>query len=147
MPVKKMLVPTDFSVGSNHALKYAVGIAQSMKTAVHLVHVVESVVYFSDSVRMKHGYDELSNELETHARKNLERLGRKLTRSKVRHTETVLHGKAAEEILAYANRCRCDMICIANHGRGNIENMIFGSTTEKVLRKASCPVLVVRIHE
>jgi nucleotide-binding universal stress UspA family protein len=39
------------------------------------------------------------------------------------------------------------MICISTHGQGNIENLLFGSTTEKVLRKAECPVLTVRTKD
>ena len=57
------------------------------------------------------------------------------------------HGKAYKEILDYAAKNHIDMICIAIHGSSNLENLLFGSTTEKVLRKANCPVLTVRIKD
>jgi nucleotide-binding universal stress UspA family protein len=143
--IKKILVPTDFSEGCMFALNYAVGIAASLKSDIHIVHVIEPIVFSSDIVMTNYGFDELSNELEIYAKSDFEKIIKSLEGKNVKFTTKMLHGKAYEEILDYADKNRVDMICIATHGHGNLESLLFGSTTEKVLRKATCPVLVVRI--
>jgi nucleotide-binding universal stress UspA family protein len=143
--IKNILVPTDFSDGFIHSLNYAVEIAKSMESELHIIHVIEPIVFSTDIVITKYGFDELPNELEIYAKKDLEKITNVLIEKEVTFTTKVLHGKAYEEILDYAKKNHIDMICIATHGHGNLENLLFGSTTEKVLRKADCPVLVVRL--
>ncbi len=62
-------------------------------------------------------------------------------------TATIAHGKASDCITSYAMDNNADVICIATHGRGGFEHFLFGSTTERVLRKAHCPVFVVKIQK
>jgi len=143
--IKNILVPTDFSETFNHTLNYAVEIAKSMDATLHIIHVIEPIVFSSDIVMTKYGLDELRNELEIYAKKDLEKITALLNEKEVPFITEVLNGKANEEILNYADRNHIDMICIATHGQGHFENFLFGSTTEKVLRKANCPVLAVRI--
>jgi len=143
--MKNILVPTDFSKGFQKTLDYAVELAKSLKTELHIVHVIEPMVFFSDVVTNKFGFNELPNELELIAEKDIEKISKNLIERDVTFSTTILHGKASDEILDYAVKNHIDMICIATHGQGNIENLLFGSTTEKVLRKAQCPVLSVRI--
>jgi nucleotide-binding universal stress UspA family protein len=142
--IKNILVPTDFSDGCADALNYAVQISAATGARLHIVHAIEPIVFSSDIVMTKYGFDELSNELEIFAKKDFEKLTKKLTDRNVAFQTKLLHGKAFEKILEYAQGNRIDMICIASHGRGNFEKLFFGSTTEKVLRKSQCPVLVVR---
>ena len=143
--IKNILVPTDFSDGCMFALNYAVGIAKSLNSNLHIVHVIEPIVFSSDIVLTKYGFDELSNELEIYAKKDFGKIAASLKGKNVPFVTKVLHGKAYVKILEYADKHHIDIICIATHGHGNLENLLFGSTTEKVLRKAMCPVLVVRI--
>ena len=145
--IKNILVPTDFSKRFTHTLNYAVEIAKSMKSVLHIIHVIEPIVFSSDIVVTNLGLDELPNELEILAKKDFEKITGSLIKKDVKYLTKVLHGTASEEILEYAGKNHIDLICIATHGRGNFENLLFGSTTEKVLRKASCPVLSVRIKE
>jgi nucleotide-binding universal stress UspA family protein len=147
MKIKNILVPTDFSAGCAHTMKYAIEIARSMGSTLHIIHVIEPIVFSSEMVMTKYGIDELPNELEIYAKKDLAKLTKALEEKEIRFTAKVLHGQAYEEILDYAEKHHMDMICIATHGHGNLENMLFGSTTEKVLRKAHCPVLAVRITD
>jgi nucleotide-binding universal stress UspA family protein len=55
-------------------------------------------------------------------------------------------GRAAEEILAEAEASRCDLIALGTHGRTGLSRLLMGSTAEAVLRRAGCPVLVVKAH-
>jgi nucleotide-binding universal stress UspA family protein len=147
MKMKNILVPTDFSKGFQRTLDYAVEIAKCMKIELHIVHVIEPMVFFSDVVTTKFGLQDLPNELELLANIDIEKISKNLIERDVTFSTTILHGKASEEILDYADKNHIDMICIATHGQGNIENILFGSTSEKVIRKAHCPVLSVRISE
>lgn len=143
--IKNILVPTDFSEGFKHTLDYAVEIAKSMESAIHIIHVIEPIVFASDFVMTKFGIDELPNELELYAKKDIEKIETMMKEKEVKFTTKLLHGKAYQEILDYADKNHIDMICIATHSQGNLENLLFGSTTEKVLRKANCPVLTVKV--
>lgn len=145
--MKNILVPTDFSKGSVLTLDHAVEIVKAIKAELHIVHVIEPMIFFSDVVNTKYGLKELPNELELLAQKDIEKISKNLIDRDVTFSTAILHGKASEEILEYADKNHIDMICIATHGQGNIENLLFGSTAEKVLRKALCPVLSVRVKE
>lgn len=145
--IKNILVPTDFSDGFIHTLNYAVEIAKSMNSELHILHVIEPIIFSSDIVVTKYGFDELPNELEIYAKRDLDKIAKILTEKEVIFSIKVLHGKASESILDYAKKNHIDMICIGTHGHGNFEDLLFGSTAEKVLRKANCPVLAVRIKE
>ncbi|MGA2296442.1 MAG: universal stress protein [FCB group bacterium] len=145
--IKNILLPTDFSEGFIHTLNYAVEIARAMESELHIIHVIEPFVFQSDVVMTKYGFDELQNELEIYAKKDIEKIVKTLKEKEVKFSTKVLRGKAYEEILDYAKKNHIDMICIAIHGSSNLENLLFGSTTEKVLRKANCPVLTVRIKD
>jgi len=145
--IKNILVPTDFSEGFFHTLNYAVEIAKSLESALHIIHVIEPIVFATDIVKTKYGLDELPHELEIIAKKDLEKIEVILTEKKITFMTNVLHGKPYKEILSYADKNHIDMICISTRGQGNLENLLYGSTTDKVLRKANCPVLAVKLKD
>jgi nucleotide-binding universal stress UspA family protein len=145
--IKNILVPTDFSKGFINTLNYAIEFAKSMHATLHIIHVIEPIVFSSEVIITKYGFDEIPNELEIYAKKDLEKIATILNDKEITFTSQVLHGKAYEEILDYAKKHHIDIICISIHGQSNLENLIFGSTTEKVVRKADCPVLVVRLNK
>jgi len=145
--IKNILVPTDFSEGFLHTLNYAVEFAKSLNAELHIIHVIEPLMFASDIVMTKFGFDELPNELEIYSKKDIDKIADLLVEKDVKFTTKVLHGKASEEILHYAGKNHIDLICIATHGQGNFESLLFGSTTEKVLRKSRCPVLTVRVRD
>src|SRR5690606_34417041 len=59
----------------------------------------------------------------------------------------VKDGSAELEILKVADEVACDLIILSTHGRTGVERLLLGSTAEKVVRRAGCPILVVRPHE
>ena len=147
MKFNNILVPTDFSKSFFYALNYAVEIAKSMDAELHIIHVIEPVVFSPDIVVNNYSFDELPAQMESLTKKDLDKISKMLQEEEVRFLTKVLHGKPSEEILSYAKKNQIDMICIATHGNGLFENFLFGSTTEKVLRKSNCPVLSVRVKE
>lgn len=140
-----ILVPTDFSDQSNNALNQAKELARSTGAVLHLVHVVEPAVYPADWGYSQVGFVDLEQELRAAADKELDKLVETLRAEGFTVHKVVLSGRASDELINYAAEQKIDLISIATHGRSGIEHLLFGSTTERVLRKAPCPVLTVRI--
>jgi nucleotide-binding universal stress UspA family protein len=145
--LKRILLPTDFSESANHALRYGISFAREYKAELILLHVVEtlSVGYASDlfPVPMAEVLDEISG----YARGEIAKLTTQARERGVTAREAVLQGKPAAEIIRYAREEAVDMIVLGTHGRGVLDHALFGSTTERVVRKAPCPVLTCRLAE
>jgi len=145
--LKKILVPTDFSESARHALKYAASFAQEYESEITMLHVVEIVAvgYASDlfPVPMAEAFQEIS----AYARSELTKLAAEIRGRGIVVNEVVVQGKPATEILRVAKEQTIDMIVLGTHGKGVLDQALFGSTTERVVRKAPCPVLTCRPAE
>jgi nucleotide-binding universal stress UspA family protein len=141
--IKSILVPLDFSPPSKKALGYAVAVARQFKAKLTLLHVVEPVATpdFAASFPLLMEDDDLMA-----AAKN--ELGRvvKATRVPRGMVEKILvrFGRSFHEIADAARTRRADLIIISTHGYTGLKHAVLGSTTERVVRHAPCPVLVVR---
>ena len=142
--IESILIPTDFSLHADDALGYAKALATPLNAVLHLVHVIEPVVYPVDWGYSGVGFIDVENEYTTAAEKEIDSAVKKLVSEGYTVKTSILHGRASEQILNYADENKISLICIATHGRGGFEHFLFGSTTEKVLRKSNCPVFVVR---
>jgi universal stress protein A len=142
-----ILVPIDFSNHSKNALKYAISFAQQFKASIDLIYVVEPTVYPADFSFGQIGFPNVEEELKVHGNEELEHLIKKEIGGKVIARKIVRMGKPFYEINQYAQERDIDLIIIATHGHSGMEQILFGSTAEKVVRKAPCPVLVVRTGE
>jgi nucleotide-binding universal stress UspA family protein len=148
-PIKlqRILVPIDFSDHSKNALKYAISFAQQFKASIDLIYVVEPTIYPADFSFGQIGFPNVEEELQVHGNEELENLIKKEISGKVVSRKAVRTGKPFYEINQYAQERDIDLIIIATHGHSGMEHILFGSTAEKVVRKAPCPVLVVRVGE
>ncbi len=148
-PIKlqRILVPIDFSDHSMNALKYAVSFAQQFKASIDLIYVIEPAVYPADFSFGQIGFPDVEEELNTHVNDELENIIKKDIHGKVISHKAVRTGKPFYEINQYARERDMDIIIIATHGHTGMEHILFGSTAEKVVRRAPCPVLVVRSGE
>lgn len=144
---KNILVPTDFSDGSENALEHAIDIAKSMGATIHLVNVIQPVVYPTGIEIAHESLLNLEKDLEDNARRQLERIEQRLDNDKINYSCSILTGRADEQIIEYANSENIDLIVIATHGSSGFEHFLFGSTTEKVIRKTKCPILVVHYNK
>lgn len=142
-----ILVPIDFSDGSDKALEYAKQICDKQNVVLHLLHSVEPAVYPADWSYSRVNFAQLETELLATSTKELEVIANNLRSEGFTVSTEVTTGKGSEVILAYSKAKNVDLICISTHGRSGFEHFLFGSTTEKVLRQAECPVLVVRIKQ
>ncbi len=140
--VKRILAPTDFSEYSAGALDYACSLADLFDAELHLLHVLElhasSTPVFAGGLAL----NPLVRESREAAEKALLQVasGRKAVRA------TVI-GPPFLEILRYANDNAIDLIVMGTHGRSGLAHVLVGSVAERVVRKASCPVLTVRHPE
>ena len=142
----RILVPIDFSEHSRHALSYALSVAKQFHSDLLLVYVVETTVYPAEfgfgQVALPSA--QIEEEFMQRGKRELDKLVRSDIKNQVECRTFVVEGKPAQEILTIAQKEEVDMIVIATHGHTGVEHLLFGSTTEKVVRKAPCPVLVVR---
>jgi len=145
--LKRILVPTDFSDSARHALSYGVSFAQEYGAEILLLHVVENLTvgYASDlfPVPMAEVYEEISG----YAKAELAKLGAEVRAKGVTVRELVAQGKPSAEILRIAREETVDIVVLGTHGKGLLDRSLFGSTTERVVRKAPCPVLTCRHPE
>jgi nucleotide-binding universal stress UspA family protein len=145
--LKRILVPIDFSEHSKNALKYAVPFAKQFKAEIILVYVVEPAIYPADFSFGQFGFPDAEDEFRAKGEEELAALVEKEIKKEVRARRQVRTGRAFVEILKAAHEEEVDLIIIATHGHSDVEHMLFGSTAEKVVRKAPCPVLSLRPDE
>lgn len=145
--LKKILVPIDFSDYSKNALKYAVPFAKQFGAEIILVYVVEPTIYPADFSFGQVGFPSIEEEIYKRGKTELEKLSEKEIQGIVQARTRVETGKPFVEINRVAKEEEVDLIIIATHGHTGVEHILFGSTAEKVVRKAPCPVLSVRTPE
>jgi nucleotide-binding universal stress UspA family protein len=143
--VSSLLVPTDFSENADQALGMAKEIARGTNAALHIVHIVEPVVYPADWSYAQVGFADIEQELFQNAETELAKKAEALKAEGFTVVTSVRRGRASDEICGYAKDNGISIISIGTHGRSGLEHFLFGSTTERVLRKAPCPVLSVRL--
>lgn len=139
--VKNILVPTDFSERSQDALAYAENIAELTGARLSLISVVEPVVLpvplttlAIENDRLVAATDKRLKELAAEHGIDPQMLDRTV----------VSEGAAWDEIVRAARNLKCDLIVIATHGHTGVAHAFLGSTAERVIRHAHCPVIVVR---
>ena len=141
--VERILVPIDFSEHSKKALEYAVPFARQFGASLELLYVVEPTIYPADFSFGQVGFPNVEEELRTRGHHELGTLIAKTIGGRVKARASVRTGKAFFEIAQFAQEQGIDLIIIATHGHTGMEHVLFGSTAEKVIRHAPCPVLVV----
>ena len=144
MKVERILFPTDFSDGSANALTYAVDLAKHYNAKLYVLHVVYDIQRAA-GLNIPHiSSDELYNGLNDWAVKELEKSCIEETRSLSGVEKVVVQGIPYEEIINFVTKEEIDMVVIGTYGRSGLDRFIFGSTAERVVRRAPCAVLTVR---
>jgi nucleotide-binding universal stress UspA family protein len=142
--INKVLVPIDFSDYSKSSLKYAVNFAQHFNASLILVYVVEPVIYPPDFSMGQIAIPTPGLEMDKRASEELDKLAEQDIPSGLKVKKIIKTGKPFVEIIETAAEEDVDIIIIATHGHTGVEHILFGSTAEKVVRKAPCPVLTLR---
>ncbi len=147
MKIERILFPIDFSEGAMNALDYAVSLSKEYNAKLYLLHVVHDISMTSGWQVPHIRIDEFYRDMEESARKELEKCCMEELKGLKDVEKIVLRGIPDDEILKVARDKKIDVIVIGTHGRTGIDRLLFGSTAEKVVRKAPCPVLSVRLPE
>lgn len=142
--IAKILVPIDFSNYSKNALRYASNFAKRFDAKIYLVYVVEPVIYPSDFSMGQVTFPVADLEMNEKATAELEALAKSEIGAEIKVETIIKTGKPFVEINETAREEDIDLIIIATHGHTGMEHLLFGSTAEKVVRKAPCPVLSIR---
>ncbi|MBI5137869.1 MAG: universal stress protein [Nitrospirae bacterium] len=146
MKFERILFPTDFSDHAAHAQRYAVSLASQYGAHLHVIHVAQLFSYVVDfGVDSSTQYESVLHSL----REMMDKLLDELAEAPFAVTGEVLQGDPVKEICRAAREDDSDLIIIGTHGRTALEHVLLGSIAEKVVRKAPCPVLSVRMpgHE
>ena len=142
--IHKVLVPIDFSDYSKNALKYAAQFAHQFKAKMFLVYVVEPMIYPADFSMGQVAIPSTDIDLQKRGDEELNNLAKSLIDPSVEVEIIIKTGKPFVEINETAVEKDIDLIIMATHGHTGVEHLLFGSTAEKVVRKAPCPVLTLR---
>jgi universal stress protein A len=145
--LKRILVPIDFSPLSKKALQYALRFAEEFRAGITLLHVIEPDVppafdgfMIAPSISPNGDGTKCANRLKV--------LASSMAIRATNYVEpTVRIGHAPNEITKAAKDLDVDLIIIATHGYTSWRHLCIGSTAERVVRTAPCPVLVVREKE
>lgn len=137
--INRILVPVDFSPRSQAAVRFATRLARAMKARIGLLHVVQPLPINSAKYREVRQFDA---EAKLEARRNLKALAALVPKDI--KTEQLLRQDVPHRGITDAARAwRCDSIVLPTRGRTGVEYIVLGSTAEKVVRHAHCPVLTL----
>ena len=144
--IKKILVPTDFSNFADKALEEALEVAEQFDSKIFLVHVIRADQRF----KLAETFDEetqqkirkaMSKKTEAALRKQMAKYP---LAEKVEIETRVCKGVPYREILELEKEIKPDVIVMAPQGRSGFEEFFFGSTAEKIVRRSTCSVLIVK---
>jgi len=143
----KILFATDFSEISEYAFDYALTLAKKFGSKLIVMHVINEPVDLRGFYVPHISFDSLEQEISTSAeRMMLEFCSQRL--SDVPDYETVVaSGIPYEEILRKVEEDDVSLVVLGTHGRAGIDHLLFGSTAERVVRRARCAVMTVRPPE
>lgn len=136
-----LLIPTDFSSGSTAATQYALWLAGKTGAKIVFLHVMEPTVY---SVDFALTHPDLSAEVRQRAGEALRQLVEEARSRGLSAEQALAVGAPFAEIEKTAADRKADLIVMGTHGRTGMAHVVLGSTAERVVRLASCPVLTVK---
>ncbi|WP_027389755.1 universal stress protein [Chrysiogenes arsenatis] len=142
---KKILLPVDMSDFSLQVAEEAVNFAEKVGAQEIIILSVVNVVNYSQSYINAIDFDQMNSTIQRHFSKELDKLTESLKGKKIPVRSLILEGNPYAEIVDYAEKNDVDLIIIGSHGYTGIDRFLLGSVAERVVRKAKCPVLTVRM--
>jgi universal stress protein A len=143
MTPKTILVPIDFSECADRALDYACSLAEKLGATIHLVNSLGAGLPELSAALT----DSMIASLREGAASQLEKIAKERAPLAKFGRTFVTTGDARDGILDAAKQCSADLIVVGSHGRRGVKRLVLGSVAEDVVRRAPCPVLVVRLKE
>jgi nucleotide-binding universal stress UspA family protein len=141
----KILYATDFSESSEHAFQYALALAQQFKSRLIILHVINEPVDLRGFYVPHVSFENLEKEIEQGAQKMMAKFCASHITDYTDYQTDIVTGIPYEEILKRAETDQVSFIVLGTQGRSGIDHLLFGSTAERVVRKALAPVVTVRL--
>jgi universal stress protein A len=141
--MKTLLVPVDFSRVSRFVLAEAVSLARLARSRIVLLHVVQPPTVMTDYGPLLENVVQFTAEAEKNATRHLSRLRAKLKESGLAVDAILKTGTPVPHILEQAKKVSASYIVLGTHGHTAFYDLLVGSTTGGVLKRATCPVVVV----
>ncbi|KUO75117.1 MAG: universal stress protein UspA [Desulfosporosinus sp. BRH_c37] len=140
---KKILVPTDASEYSRRALKIALEMARSIQAEVVLLHVsFTPQAYWGYTI--SYGITVTQEQLDQNGELALDATLTGIDSEQVVINKRVESGHPVTLILEYIKKENIDLVVMGSHGYGAIAGSVLGSVSQRVLQRASCPVLIIK---
>jgi nucleotide-binding universal stress UspA family protein len=140
-----ILFAYDFSEGSNNAFDYALSLANQYSAKLLIVHVINEPVDLRGFYVPHISFENLEKEIAEGAEQMMDRFCKENLAGFERFEKYVITGVPYEEIIKKAAESGADLIIMGTHGRKGVDHLLFGSTAERVVRSANCPVMTVRL--
>jgi len=144
MPVyKKILVPVDGSSCSEKAVKTAVDVSARYEAELHTIFVISDMVVDNFKRLGKGQAKEVLDSLKDEGRKYFRDVKDTAKGWNLKVVEAITEGFPADEIVTYAKKNKIDLIVMGTHGRRVGTRPLIGSTADRVIHLAPCPILIV----
>jgi len=149
LKVDVILVPVDFSEYTGAVVKYASFLADKLGSSIRLLHVIQllhisEAVNWMDTVMPTAAEGGLSKQIIESSQKQLDKLKEDCRQNGIEAETSVVEGVPFIEIVNAVEECDADMVVMGSHGRTGVSHLLMGSVAEKVVRRASCPVLCIK---
>ncbi len=138
--IKKIVVPIDFTSATEKVISYAVSVAEQLKAHVAFLHVNETFSGY-DMLMVHTSFTRISKEMKEKAEEKMAHLLEDHGSLAGGCSGQVVSGDVVDEIIAFAEEEKADLIVIGTHGVKGLERVLLGSVAEQVVKKAPCPVL------
>ncbi len=143
-PNKCILTATDFSEYSKVALDICLGVSRCMKTKLYVLHTIEKFPHDYRHLLSRAAHADMKQKLEEKAMRRIKAMIPVELLECGDVIPIVKFGKPFLEIIQVAKEKKVDLLAIGTHGRAGMDRIILGSVAERIVRKARCPVMVVR---
>lgn len=137
--ISKILLATDFSPESQNALKCAISLAKRYESKLFLAHAISEETFLTGA----EVWPALIDTVQRNAEKNMARIEQDQDLQSLAHEVLLQAGETWEVLSRLVSDQNIDLIVMGTHGSGGIDKLMLGSTAEKVVRHAPCPVLTV----
>ena len=144
-PFDKILTAIDFSENSDYAFDYALTLAKQFNAELTVMHVINEPVDLRGFYVPHISFEQLEKEIEEGAVKMMENFCQTRLGDFTGYKTAIVTGIPYEEVIKKAEEVGASLIVLGTHGRTGLDHLIFGSTAERIVRSASCPVLTIRL--
>ena len=142
---EKIVTAIDFSENSERAFEYALTLASTFDAELTVMHVINEPVDLRGFYVPHISFEQLEREIEEGAVKIMEDFCKTRMGSFTNYKTAIVSGIPYDEINRKAEEIGASLIVLGTHGRTGLDHLIFGSTAERVVRSATCPVMTIRL--